>query len=217
MMMRSATRNPQRQIPSASPTNGSALPESSAFSLTAPMAAAPIFPTAIPPAIQARTTARPAAIYFTGCELSAGAGDATVLSVEFCASVVCDSVVCDADAALSCANIPVIATIPINAITASIFLFISIPLPMQFIFVRPKAFYFAAHSLPYDRLNQMIPRQPLPSGTPSVRLCLSLILKCERLKFPARLVEELAEEFIILQSYDLNCDYHSLEHDDDQV
>ncbi len=55
--------NPQRQIPSASPTKGSALPESSGFSLMAAMAAAPIWPTAIPPPRQAIPTARAAAMY----------------------------------------------------------------------------------------------------------------------------------------------------------
>jgi len=62
-MISKATRNPQRQIPSARPTNGRAFPESSAFSLMAPMAAAPILPTAIPPEIHARPTARAAATY----------------------------------------------------------------------------------------------------------------------------------------------------------
>ena len=68
MIISNATRNPHRQIPSARPTKGSAFPESSGFSLIAPIAAAPIFPTAIPPAIQATPTAIPAAIYFIALE-----------------------------------------------------------------------------------------------------------------------------------------------------
>ena len=55
--------NPQRQIPSASPTNGSARPDSSGFSLMAAMAAAPIWPTAMPPPRVAMPTARAAAMY----------------------------------------------------------------------------------------------------------------------------------------------------------
>ena len=64
-IIKSPTRKPQRQIPSARPTNGNAFPETSGFSARAPIAAEPIFPTARPPPIHAKPTARAAAIYFT--------------------------------------------------------------------------------------------------------------------------------------------------------